>query len=212
MDQKWTNGRIPGRRWRYTLALLTAAAIPLAGCSDDPVGVEDDPGSVEMVVRDGNGASASLGGPSLDSHDGASGEFRADVRVQVQVDGDWQDVVDLAGVQAQVELRGGESTVGMATVEARTYDRVRVVVNNARADLDAGVDIGAGPIDASVSLEIAGGGEAAIEYGAPVTVQANSTTRIMLNLNSDLWLTGQTIEAGAVTRAAFESAAVVVVQ
>lgn len=200
--------------WKLgTCSILMLLLMPLVGCGDDPVAPSDEPGALEAVVRDGSSTSSPMPsvGPHLSTEENG-GEFRADVRVQVEVDGSWQDVAELAGVSTRVELRGGEDAVGITSVEARTYDRVRVVLTNARADVEAGAEIGLGPVESSVTVMIAGGGEVAIEQNAPVTVQANSTTRLILDLNSEIWLTANSLETSTVSRAAFESAAVITVQ
>jgi hypothetical protein len=204
---------VPGRAcWAAVIAL---AMLPLAACDDDsPTGPGNggETGTMEAVVRDGAGASSQA--PALTSHASGevSGQFQADVRVQVQVDGAWQDISGMTSLNAEAELGGGESVMGSASVEARTYERVRVIVSNAEADVDAGSDIGIGPIEVSVSLVVAGGNDVVVEYSQPVTVQADGTTRLVLDLNSEAWLTADAVNAGAVTSAAFEGAAAVMIQ
>jgi len=93
--------------------------------------------------------------------------------------------------------------VGSATVEARTYDRARVILTDARSHLDGDTNIGVGPIGVSVTLSIAGGGEVIVEHSEPVTVEAEGTTRLILDLNSHLWLGEGALESGAVARSTF---------
>ncbi len=187
---------------------------PLAACDDDSPTTPPDgeQGTMEAVVQDDGGAQSPAQAWATEGSGEVSGQFEGQARVEVMVDGAWQQVSGLADMNAEAELQGGASTMGTATVEARTYDRVRVVVSNANADVDAGSEIGIGPIETSISLTIAGGGDAVIEYNQPVTVQADANTRLVLHLNSQAWLTEDALEAGAVTSAAFESAATVVVQ
>ena len=59
---------------------------------------------------------------------------------------------------------------------------------------------------------IAGGGEVIVEHDQPVTMEAGGTTRVVLDLNSHVWLGGGALESGAVARSTFESAATVRVQ
>ncbi|TVP78432.1 MAG: hypothetical protein EA352_02080 [Gemmatimonadales bacterium] len=196
-------------------ALLTAIALlPLAACgSDSPTTPNEGEGTMEMVVRDGPNAESE--GPmarTLSSEGEVSGAFQGEVRLEAEVDGAWQTVTGLGNLDAEVELRGGESLAGSATVEARTWDRVRVVVSDANAEVDAGSQIGIGPIEVGVTLTIAGGSQVVLEHDQPVSVQADGTTRIVLDLNSEAWLTESAVGAEAVTAAAFEGAAAVVVQ
>lgn len=189
------------------------AVLSLTACDDDsPTDPGTEAGTMEAAVRDGSsGQSIALSEIGAQTEN-VSGQFEGQATVQVEVDGTWRDVEGMTSLNANAELRGGESTMGSTTVEARTYDRVRIVVTNANADVDAGSDVGAGPIQVDVSLAIAGGGEVIVEYNQPVTVQANATTRLVLDINSQAWLTSDAVQAGAVTRAAFEGAATVLVQ
>lgn len=198
-------------RWTTLGALVL---FPLSGCDDDsttsPNGSVE--GTMQAVVYDGGaaGAPATISAQETTGH--VSGRFEADARVEVMVDGTWQEVSGLADLNANADLGSGASTMGSATVEARTYDRVRVVVSNANADVDAGSEIGFGPIEVDVSLSIGGGGDIVVEHPQPVTVGAGATTQLVLDLNSSAWLDDDSVQAGAVTSAAFESAATVMVQ
>lgn len=198
-------------RWTTLMALIL---FPLAGCDDDSPTTPgaDDEGTMEAVIQDNGGAQSATQAWATEGSGEVSGEFEGQARVEVMVDGAWQQVSGLTNLNAEAELRGGESIMGSATVGARTYDRVRLVVSNARADVDAGSDIGIGPIEASISLTIAGGSDVVVEYNQPVTVQADGSTRLVLDINSQAWLTSDALEAGAVTSAAFQSAATVLVQ
>jgi hypothetical protein len=197
----------------FTPAVVGAAilTLSLAACeSDSPTAPGESQGTMEAVVRDDPGAAA---GPAMSpARAFASGEFEANARIQVFVDGAWQDVNGLANVDVRAELQGGEETVGSATVEARTYDRARVVLTNARSHLDGDTNIGVGPIGVSVTVSIAGGGEVIVEHNQPVTVEADGNTRLILDLNSHVWLSEGAVESEAVARSTFESAAAVRVQ
>jgi hypothetical protein len=193
--------------------LALTALLPLAACGDDdPTGPGTEQGTMEAVVRDGGAAQAAAGVPSSQQTNEVSGQFEGQMRIEVRVDGAWQTVSGLSNVTIDAELRGGDSAAGSATVQARTYERARIIVSNASADVDAGSTIGVGPIEVDVTVTIAGGGDVVIEYNQPVTVQAQGTTRLVLDLNSEAWLTSNAVQAGAVTSAAFQSAASVIVQ
>lgn len=58
----------------------------------------------------------------------------------------------------------------------------------------------------------AGGGEVIVEHDQPVTLEGGGTTRVVLDLNSHVWLGEGSVESGAVARSTFESAAAVRVQ
>jgi hypothetical protein len=204
-------------KWNHRIArgvaVMLAASLPLSACNgdDDPVGPPDDPqGTMEMAVRDAppsaGAAGAALAGAEV------SGEFRADARVQVFVDGAWEDVSGLTNLTVNTELQAGEELVGSATVDARTFERARIVLTNARADVDAGSQIGLGPIGVDITVSVAGGGEVIIEHTAPVVVGSEAPRRLVLVLNSQAWLDEEAAESQLVSRAEFESAVQIVVQ
>lgn len=187
-------------------ALAAALFLPLTACDRETVtSVNGNMGTLHIVVRDDAGAAG--GAARSPSRIFAQGEFEADARVQVHVDGEWQNVSGLTDFHVWAELQGGEETAGSAEVEARTYDRVRIVLRNGRTHLDAESNIGVGPIGVSLTLSIAGGEEVIVEYGHPVMVEADGTTRLTLDLNSHLWMDQASLESGTVTRSTFESAA-----
>ena len=197
----------------FAPAVVGAAILTLsvAACEgESPVSPGESQGTMEAVVRDDPGAAA---GPAMSpARAFASGGFEANARIQVFLDGAWQDVNGLSSVDVRAELQGGEETVGSATVEARTYDRARVVLTDARSRLDGDTNIGVGPAGVSVTLSIAGGGEVIVEHDQPVTVEGGGTTRVVLDLNSHVWLSEGALESGAVARSTFESAATVRVE
>lgn len=198
------NHRIAG-----VMALLMAVSLPLAGCNgdDDPVAPppeEPQLGTFEMAVRDN--PPPTEGAAHASAEGAVEGQFHADARVQVFQDGDWADVTGLTNLDVSTELQAGEEVFGTATAEARTYDRVRIVLTNARAEIEAGSEIGAGPIGANITVAIAAGEEVVVEHTVPVTLAVNGTTRVVLVLNSNTWLTEQAAESQTVGQAEFQNA------
>lgn len=197
-----------------SLALAATLVLPLAGCSDDDPIAPGGAGTVEVVVHD---AAPPSGSPSFDPPTSAdltsvSGEFRADARVEVFVDGDWQDLSGFTSLDVRADLQEGESSVASASVEARTYERVRIVLQNARSELDGSTIIDLGPIGVSVNVIVGGGGELVVERNQPLQVQADGTTRLVLELNSAAWLDSEAVANEAVARTDFEGAADIAVQ
>ena len=85
------------------------------------------------------------------------------------------------------------------------------MLSNADADVEAGSNVGLGPFEVDLTLSIGGGGDIVVEHPQPVTVQAGSTTQLVLDLNSSAWLDEDVVQAGAVTSASFQSAAEILV-
>jgi hypothetical protein len=196
-----------------TATLLSLLILPLSACSDDdPTGPNQEEGTLHAVIQDqenGPGSTSPASVVGLSGADGqVEGEFRADLRVQVEVDGSWMDVGQMTDVTAMAELQTGEDrNVASAQIAARSYDRARVVINNAETHVLAGSVIGTGLIDALVTISLGGGGEMVVESTQPVTIQTDGSTELVLELNSRSWLTEDAADIGAVTRGEFESSA-----
>lgn len=202
------------------VAALCALAVALTGCSDDGTGPNDgdETGTMQTAARDGGGASEQGGHAAFDlgaqTEGDVSGQVTGQATVEVQTEtGAWQEIGTLADMSMNAELRSeGSSSMGSAEVEARTYDGVRIVLEDVEADVEAGSDLGVGPIDVSVSVAIAGGSQVVVEHNAPFTVQADGTAEVTLDLNSHVWLDEESVEAETVTAAEFESAATILVE
>lgn len=100
-----------------------------------------------------------------------------------------------------LQSSGDTTTIrGDVTIPARTYGRIRLVLENASATLDAGSQIGTTLLSASVSLGLGADGKVVIEKDVTgLTVAADSESRIVLDLNSEAWVTEENVDAGAVS-------------
>lgn len=214
-------GRRGGNRTlRAAAAGACALALVLAGCSDDPTDPGDDSdatGSMDTAVRDSDGTGEASDEVAFDlaaQSDSVSGQVSGEATVEVRLDdGTWEEVGALADLDVDAELRSDQRrTMGSAEVEARTYEGVRVVFESMEADLDAGSDVGVGPIQVSVTVAVAGGEQVVVEHDAPVTVEADANTDITVDLNSHVWLDQESVEAEAVAASEFEGAAAVEVE
>ena len=212
-----------GRRARAVLArgtvLTCGVALVLAGCSDDPTDPENgngEQGSMEATARDdaGTAQSAQAFDLSQETDGEVNGQVTGEATVEVRTgDGTWEEVGTMAGMNMETELQGSSSSsMGSAEVEAGTYGGVRVVLEGVEADVESGSEIGVGPIEVSVTVSVAGGGDVVVEHDAPFTVEADATTEVALDVGSQAWLDEGAVEAEAVTAAEFESAASVVVE
>lgn len=199
--------------WGSRLAVLAAATallIPLVGCDDDDNGTgPGETATVQAVMTDGGGD----GGAAVAARDPAArgsvsgsadvdGSFSGEAQVQISADGQtWTNLGSMQSVNVALES-GEEATIhASAQVPAQSYTRVRLVMRDARATVLAGSTIGAGPISADVTVEIAGGSEFTIEKQASVGAQSGTSTTLVFDLNSQAWLGQATVDAGAATAA-----------
>ncbi|HEX8696713.1 MAG TPA: hypothetical protein VF746_30120 [Longimicrobium sp.] len=198
---------------KISAALCAAAlAAALGGCGDS-TGVAGS-GDARMQVAaqgdDAPGASASRApdGPRY-SHSSASGtvDFRARVWVQTSAGG-WVELTEQAAEQATVDASGHAGAVVFATsnVEVGAYSRVRVVFEDVRANVSGGIQVGTGLLTGSVLVSLGGDGSVTVERQVSVSASAGGTTRLLINLNSDVWLNQASATTHTVSETAFASA------
>lgn len=112
--------------------------------------------------------------------------------------------------QVTVRLQSTQDTAqvhGEAEVPAGTYSRVRIVMQEARANLLAGSVVGGITLSGALSITIGGGSEVVIEKRvSPFRVTADASTEIVTDFNSEAWMTAQTTESRTVSKSEVESA------
>lgn len=210
--------------FRATAAVLLA--LSATACSESATGPSGDGGgSAQAVMHDdpssGSGALAPSFSRAFAATSGEadySGSMQADVKVQVSADGStWVDVNDRASSASRVEFRSGSETTVAASssVQAGSYSRVRVIMENAGATVNSGSSFSGGGLvlSADVSLDLGSGGRVVIEKRVSTfEVRAGSTTTIEVDVNSEAWMSQENVEARAVSSSEIESAAAVSVR
>lgn len=201
-----------------TLLVLGVAALGTAGCGESSVSGAQQ-GSMSAQVTDDPATSGFAGhGASLQAARSAgsfSGSMRADARVQVSADGStWVDLDSPRSVTLDLQSSGSTTTVhSTATVSTGTYTRVRLILDNADATVRSGSTIGSTTLSADVQVSIGSGGQVIIEKQVePVTVSAESQTSVVFDLNSEIWMTEDNVQAQAVSESEIESATSVMIQ
>jgi len=195
-----------------TLFAMAAAAL-LAGCSDATGTAGSGDARMQVAaVGDNGGASASAaresGSPrySVSSAEGTV-DFRARVYVQAQAGG-WVELTGGAAQQAVVDASGRAGSVVFASssVQAGTYTRVRVVFEQVKAHVSGTLVISSGLLSGTVSVDTQGDGSVTVERQVSASVAAGGTGRLLIDLNSDVWLNQASASAHTVNEAAFASA------
>jgi hypothetical protein len=91
---------------------------------------------------------------------------------------------------------------GEQSVPVGTYSRVRLVIDGAAAELTAGSVVGTITLGVDTSVSIAADGQVVIDLAiAPFTVEGDTNTRILFDLNSEAWLTESAVAVGTVAEA-----------
>ncbi|HEY0025474.1 MAG TPA: DUF4382 domain-containing protein [Longimicrobium sp.] len=195
---------------KTTLSLTAAAlALFLAAC-DNPAGSDSN---VQVLARGddataGSQSVAEADGPRY-SHSTAQGtiDFQARVYVYSSTSG-WLEVTEASRAAGSVAASGhGEAqTVARGRVEAGSYSRVRVIFEDVDANLSGSLAVSTGLLSGSVAVNLESDGQVVVERDANVTVSADATSRILINLNADAWLNSANAQTRTVSEAAFRSA------
>lgn len=193
------------RRTIVISALLGLAAV--AGCSDTASGPTGGTGYARAFVTDDASASAAppaapapAPAPAPSATSDYAGTISGRMSVSVSADGEtWYDLGSPAEVSLDAHAAGnGASVTGDVTVPAGTYAYVRLTLSGASATVDAGSQFGPITLTADVDVMIGSGAEVVIEKQVPVfTISAGSDVRtdIVFDLNSELWLDGDAVQA-----------------
>jgi hypothetical protein len=185
----------------------------VAACGDDN-GTGPDLGRAEaFVVDDPSTASLARAGAGP-SFGGAaplfSGSIAGDVQVAVSADGEtWVNLGSPGDIAIQLQTAGTGTTVhGEVDVPVGTYTRVRLTFGGAEARLAAGSTFGNITLATQVDVTMGGSdSEVVIERTvSPFTISADARTVFTVDLNTEAWLTDQSVTAQSVTDAAIQGA------
>ena len=173
-----------------------AAAGVLGACS----GSAGASGSGSSTIR------VSAVGASVPTATGSVG-FQARVWVRTQA-GDWVEVTHDAAAHAVVDASGRAGAVALATarVDTGTYVRVRVMFARVNARLGGSLRVGTGLLSGTVDVDTQGDGSITVERPVRVAASAGATTHLLIDLNSDVWLSQASVSTRTVSETAFSSA------
>ncbi|HEY7768200.1 DUF4382 domain-containing protein [Longimicrobium sp.] len=202
---------------KTTLSIAAAALALFLGACDNPAGSGDS--NVQVLARGddptaGSQSVAEADGPRY-SHTTAEGtiDFQARVYVYSSTSG-WLEVTEASRAAGSVAASGhGEAeTVARGRVEAGSYSRIRVIFEDVDATLSGSLAVSTGLLSGSVAVNLESDGQVVVERDANVTVSADATSRILINLNADAWLNSANAQTRTVSEAAFRSAVRVTAQ
>lgn len=199
---------------KITTTLAAALALTLAACDGDATGSAGGDAQLQVTAR-GDDAPASQSvsptgmAPSY-SHASAQGtiDFRARVYVQSGTSG-WVELTNQAASAASVAASGHGEAVAFAStrVRAGSYSRVRVVFEEVDANVSSGLQLSTGGLlTGSVSVNLESDGQVVVEREVNVSARADATTRVVLNLNADAWLSRANAQTRTVAESEFRNA------
>jgi hypothetical protein len=196
-------------------ARIIAAALVTAGLTacDEATGPRAGSGQVEAAaIGDASTSSGSASAPDDGSTStaGAEGTVHFRARVYLWSDaGQWVEVTNGAAAAGSVDASGsdGAKLFASSAMEARSYTRVRVVFEDVRAEMTGDVQIGVGTtITGNVSVEMGDDGSATVEREIDLRVRGGSTARLVIDLNSNAWITLADPQIRTVSRTDFVGA------
>jgi hypothetical protein len=191
--------------------------VMLAAC--ESATASDGSGDARMQMA----AAGDDGGAMTRSPDGgrysvstAQGTVSFQARAYVQTSaGAWVELTDGAYEQVNVAASSAASAARVfatENVQATSYTRVRLVFREVDADVQGGIQIGTNLLTGSVTVSAGSDGEIVVERAISVNAQAGATTHLLLDLNSNLWLSQASTESRSVAEAAFAGAVSVAAQ
>jgi len=194
-----------------SLVLLAAAVLGLAACGDSTG--PDGPGMVDVVMYDGS-AQALTGPPGAAAADTYSGTFEGDVTVELSPDGQtWIDVSSPTSATVDLQSEDRTTVTSEAEVAGGSYSHVRITLHSATATLDAGAQIGGTTLATAANISIGGGSDVVVEKEVfPFTLDADVAMVLSVDLNSEAWVSQQTVTSGTAASSEIQSATAVEVR
>lgn len=195
------------------LAWLTAlSAAGVLACGESGTEPGEGTGRVRVAMHDARGGPAGAVAPasySLAEGSSFSGSMTAVTSVSVAAEGGaWIELGPPRQVTVQLQsTRDTAEVQGQAEAPAGTYSRVRIVMQEAHATVLAGSVVGGITLSGSLFLSLGSGSEVVVEKRVqPFRVSASTRAVILVDLNSEAWMTEQAAESRTVSESEVEEA------
>lgn len=183
-------------RLRLAATMALAVALALGGCGDETGPGET--GEARAVVTDNPDRASPAVAPGTQSEPrpasagSFSGTLTADARVSISADGQsWIDLGSPKQIALQLQSSGDSSDVhGTVSVPVGTYSYVRLEMNGGKARVDGGSTIGGLLVSAAFDVFLGANQRVTIEKRVePFTIEVDSRTTLLFELNSESWMT-----------------------
>jgi hypothetical protein len=187
-----------------TVLVALVGALMATACGDDVTGPDGSAGMVEAYVEDRSpeAAAAFTTAPGEEASSpafspGYSGSLNGRAQVSISTDGEtWIELGPPRSVSVALQASGeGAEVHGAVEVPAGVYTYVRLVLDDAWANVAAGSTFGPITLDAAIDVTLGSGAEVTVEKSVPpFEVRADTHTRVTWSLNSHLWLDQEAAE------------------
>ena len=201
---------------KRAIALLAPLAFCAGGCGENAIGPitggegEGNTGFAVLVTDDP--ANDPTSGPQRVAPQAVEGVFAGSIRVSLRNDED--ALVDLGLMQdAEVELQEGGDSLRLADLSrppADDYVGIQLRFEGVDVTILSGSEVGDSTLTENVVLDIGSGGLATIEIATQsFAIDSETDLDIVVDLNSELWITGDNIDDTIVSQADLANAVTV---
>jgi hypothetical protein len=192
-------------RRTFSLVFSAAAVFGLSACGDSTG--PDGPGSVDVVMYDGS-AQATRGPSSAAAADTYSGTFEGEVTVEISTDGQtWIDVSPPTSATVDLQSEDRTTITTEAEVAGGSYSHIRITLRSATATLDVGAQIGGTTLGTEANISIGGGSDVVVEKEVfPFSLDADVQMVLSVDLNSEAWVSQQSVTSGTAASSEIQSA------
>ena len=186
------------------LAFSASAVLGLSACGDSTG--PDGPGLVDVVMHDGS--AQPMMGPSAAAGDTYSGTFKGEVKVEISTNGQtWIDVAPPTSATVNLQSEGRTTVRSEAEVAGGSYSHIRITLHGATATLNVGARIGGATLGTAANISIGGGSDVVVEREIfPFTLDADVEMVLSVDLNSEAWVSQQSVTSGTAASSTIQSA------
>jgi len=196
--------------------LLLIAVTSIAACGENAIspqtgGEGNNSTGFSIVVTDdpANDPSPVAASPSAPS--AITGEVVGAIRVSLRNDDD--ALVDIGTADIELPLQSGADSVRLSDLSrppADTYVGIQLRFEGVDVTVESGSEVGDSTITSDVVMNVGSGSVASIEIATETfDVASDTQLRITVDLNSELWITGENLDDAAVPQADLASSVTV---
>ena len=136
-----------------------------------------------------------------------TGEMVGAIRVSLRNDSD--ALVDLGTADIEMALQQGADSVRLSDLSrppTDTYVGIQLRFEGVDVTVDSGSEVGDSTITSDVTMSVGSGSLATIEIATETfDVASDSQLRLVLDMNSELWITGENLDDAVVPQADLSS-------
>ena len=202
--------------WMPATLVLLLGVTACGGENGSPLGAEGQAQMQVAVTGDAPESGSSTGSSDASGSTSSQAQGTVDVRAQVFVQsstGGWTELTRGAAQQTVVLASDAQGrTMATAKLAAGSYQRVRIVFEDVRANVTGGLQLGTGLLTGEVRVAGAGDSRITVEREIDVRLRSDAQAQLLIDLNAQAWLDRVDASTRTVGEADFRNAVDVVVR